>query len=86
MFILSKKQIAKFHLHQMTGTSQRVSQPSRERARYQRNNVLLFFPTFLFWDGLILCVTLYGTKPCGFLQPVFFCINYSKTDTNNNYL
>ncbi len=43
----------------------------------------------LFWGvgGLILCVTLYATKPCSFLQPrrSFLNVSYSKMDTNNNY-
>ncbi len=45
-----------------------VTALARESARIQINNFQLFSPTF-FWgggggDGLILCVTLYTTKPC----------------------
>ncbi len=42
-FILSKKPIAKFHPHQVTGASQRASQPSQESGRIQINNFQLFW-------------------------------------------
>ncbi len=82
-YILSKKPIAKFRPHQMTG----ASQPSRESARIQKQFSVFFF--HFFWNGLILCVTLYVTKPCGFLQPQFtvhsfLSASYSIIDTNNN--
>ncbi len=57
----------------------------RERAR--ASTIYRFFLSLFFWDGLILCVTLYTTEPCGFLQSTrsFLSMIYSKTDTNNNY-
>ncbi len=59
MFILSKKLIDKFRPHQMTGTSQRVSQPSGERARVQINNFPLFFPFFCLGWSHSVCNTVY---------------------------
>ncbi len=69
----------------MTGVSQRASQPSGESVRIQINNLSLFLGGG--GGGLMLCVTLYSTKPCVFLQPrrSFLSMSYSKTDTNNNY-
>ncbi len=55
-------------------------------ARACQNQIKMY--RFFFWDGLILCVTLYTTKPCVFLQTrrSFLSVSYSKTDTNNKYL
>ncbi len=71
-FILSIKPIAKLRPHHMTGVSQHSSQPSRESARVQINNVPLFGGGRWGGDGLILCVTLYTTKPCGFTTKMQF--------------
>ncbi len=82
VYFVQKPDSTKSTLFIPLGTSQRASQPSREHARFKETNF-----GFFFWDGLILCVTLYTTKPCGFLQPrrSFLSVSYSKTDTNNNY-
>ncbi len=54
-FSLSKKPIAKFRPHQMTGTSQGASQPSGESARIQIKMFPLFFHFFGGWFYGIFC-------------------------------
>jgi len=69
-----------------------VGNPLRKQSRNIKLNIniliyMIYFFPLLFWDGLIPCITLYTTKPCGFLQPrrSFLSASYSITDTNNDY-
>ncbi len=60
-FIFSKKPIATLRPHQMKGTSQHASQPSREHARFKLTNfpflggglILFFFFFFFFFINFI---------------------------------
>ncbi len=72
--------------HQMTGASQRASRAVTRACQNSNKQSSAYLSLLFFWDGLILCVTLYATKQCWFFttKMLFLSIIYSITDANNN--
>ncbi len=81
-----KKKKKKLCPHQMTGASLRASRAVTRARQNSNKQSSAYLSLFFFWDGLILCVTLYATKQCWFftIKTLFLSIIYSITDANNN--